>query len=178
MDAFLLCVACMLFYHGLYWYVPMIGMVSLTLQWEAKLSGIERWKWKLSAVPNCVLIGCECYKRLRNRVYIIDVMNDNMRDTVCMVYDIFKTNYGITKTSTAGTNNMNELISKLDKMPYDMLKEVSPEQMQMVRENKVIQGLVGQIDSVMQNNQRVMTKLRTMNLDSRIRELLNNLKPC
>jgi aspartate oxidase len=105
-------------------------------------------------------------------------MNDNMRDTVCMVYDIFKTNYGITKTSTAGTNNMNELISKLDKMPYDMLKEVSPEQMQMVRENKVIQGLVGQIDSVMQNNQRVMTKLRTMNLDSRIRELLNNLKPC
>lgn len=169
MDIVILLASVISLYNGWYWSVPLMGLVTLTLTWEQRLSQLERWKWKLSPVPKYVIQGCEYY----NGISIIKFMNDNLNDVYDMFYDIM---VSVWKTSNQESTKMNHLISRLDKMPYDIINEIPPEQMVMVRENSKIQQLIGTLDNMMDNNEVLRTRLHQAKLDTRIKNLIQSLK--
>lgn len=174
MDIGVLVLSVTAMYNGWYWCVPLMGMVSLTLLWEKHLSQLDRWKWKLSPVPKYVIQGCEYY----NNMTLVKFINDNLSDVYDMIYDIvisaWKSN-GMT-CRLAPTNKMKHLITRLDRMPYDIIKDIPPEQMEMVRENTNIQKLIGKLDDMMENNEVLRERLHQAKLDSRIKNLIQSLK--
>lgn len=166
MDVIILVVLLYSLFNGYYVCLPVMGLIQMTLGWEERLQPLERWKWKLSLIPKSVISMCQYYRNMTFVKYV----NDNMKDTMDMLQEI------LMLKSTTCNKSMNHLMERLDKMPYDILKNVPPEQMQMVRENETIQKMVNQINETMEKNVKIREKIKAMNIDTRLKSLLNNLK--
>jgi len=168
MDIIIISSLVYLLYNAFYWYIPLVVVGGLAIRWESKLSLNEKDKWGLHVIPKYIIKVCHGYNYVKTKITFIRNINSNIQETSNMLQEII--------IGKKADPKMNFLLNRLDNMPYDMFKTIPPEQMTMVKENKTIQTLVGQIDNIIVNNDKIKEKLSSMNLDDRIKHLLNTLK--
>lgn len=171
MDVIILATFLYTLYNAIYWCLPLVVLCGCTVRWERRLGFEDRYRWNKHFVPRVVIKLCGAYRYVRTKLPCIRHIDENISETGHMLLEIV-----IDKKPTESRPGMNALLNKLDQMQFDTFSNIPPEEMKMVRENKTIQTLCTQIDTLMNTNDKIKQRLNQMNLDSRIKNMLNQFK--
>jgi hypothetical protein len=188
MDVVILSCALFALYNELYFALPFCVIYSFVIDWHQKLTHTERLRWNRTPLTRNIIVSCDCYSYIKNRVPIIDALNDNIRTLVEMIHDVFiftqrqqrqltpVPNQTNIISTTDPQKNINSLIDKLDWMLVDNISNIPHHKIKEVKDNSAIQALRHKIEDIMANNEKVRTKLSEMQLDDKLRHFLDQIK--